>query len=74
MIAMAYCLNNIKTKLEQSKNNVPKLILDEFNKIISINKGWTNIKQTKYLLERQQTMTVWKIVTEIIIFVWNTCQ
>ncbi|KAL4121880.1 hypothetical protein QTP88_014301 [Uroleucon formosanum] len=38
-------VNNVQIKLEECNGEVAKLILDKFNKVISKNKGWENIKK-----------------------------
>lgn len=48
-------MNNIHIKLEECNGNVAKLVLDKFNKVISKNKEWENIKKINQLLTGETT-------------------
>ncbi|KAL4112208.1 hypothetical protein QTP88_016039 [Uroleucon formosanum] len=46
---------NVQIKLEECNGEVAKLILDKFNKVISKNKGWENIKKINQVLIGETT-------------------
>ncbi|KAL4126569.1 hypothetical protein QTP88_010789 [Uroleucon formosanum] len=48
-------VNNIQIKLEECNGEIAKLILDKFNKVISKNKGWENIKKINQVLIGETT-------------------
>ncbi|XP_016655804.1 uncharacterized protein LOC107882241 isoform X1 [Acyrthosiphon pisum] len=48
-------VNNIQIKLEECNGEIAKLILDKFNKVISKNKGWGNIKNINQVLIGETT-------------------
>lgn len=48
-------VNNIQIKLEECNGEIAKLILDQFNKVISKNKGWENIKKINQVLIGETT-------------------
>ncbi|XP_060862145.1 uncharacterized protein LOC132939135 [Metopolophium dirhodum] len=48
-------VNNIQIKLEECNGEIAKLILDKFNKVISKNKGWENIKNINQVLIGETT-------------------
>ncbi|KAL4120582.1 hypothetical protein QTP88_013250 [Uroleucon formosanum] len=48
-------VNNVQIKLEECSGEVAKLILDKFNKVISKNKGWENIKKINQVLIGETT-------------------
>ncbi|XP_029343180.1 uncharacterized protein LOC115033737 [Acyrthosiphon pisum] len=49
-------VNNIQIKLEECKCEMAKLILDKFNKVITKNKGWENIKKINQVLIGETTI------------------
>ncbi|KAE9538874.1 hypothetical protein AGLY_005456 [Aphis glycines] len=48
-------VNNIQIKLEECNGEIAKLILDKFNKVISKNQGWENIKKINQVLIGETT-------------------
>ncbi|XP_025407362.1 uncharacterized protein LOC112681313, partial [Sipha flava] len=48
-------VNNIQIKHEECNGKIAKLILDKFNKVISKNKGWENIKKINQVLIGETT-------------------